>query len=140
MRRTNTPLRLERLADALRRKARLMRQKEMESLGVVQSKEFAVIPLLNGFFAKVDWDDYEYLNEFVWHHSKFGYSCRKIRGKTIWMHRAVINCPIGFEVDHINGEKSDNRKSNLRICTKVQNQGNKTVFMHIPNTSDLNPS
>ncbi|MBB6677499.1 HNH endonuclease [Cohnella lubricantis] len=40
------------------------------------------------------------------------------------MHREVLNAPDGFEVDHINGNTLDNRKSNLRIVTHQRNMHN----------------
>lgn len=41
-----------------------------------------------------------------------------------WLHKVLINCPKGKVSDHINGNTLDNRKVNLRICTKLQNQYN----------------
>lgn len=48
----------------------------------------------------------------------------------IWMHREVMNCPERLEVDHINRDRSDNRKINLRTCTDIQNQGNRWKSKH----------
>ena len=38
------------------------------------------------------------------------------------MHRVVMNTPKGMDTDHINGDKLDNRKCNLRVCTRSQNK------------------
>lgn len=86
------------------------------------------IQLTQGKFAMVDDEDYEKLNKFNYCYNK-GYAARgrtigKNKRDTITMHKDIIFCPEGMEIDHINGNKLDNRKSNLRICTKQQNQWN----------------
>ncbi len=40
------------------------------------------------------------------------------------MHRHLLKPPVGVMVDHINGDKLDNRRENLRLCTNSQNQAN----------------
>ena len=57
-----------------------------------------------------------------------GYAYIYSRGKYIAIHRIITNCPYGMVVDHINGNKLDNRKSNLRFCTRVQNRMNVTKY------------
>ena len=42
----------------------------------------------------------------------------------IKLHRYIMNCPEDMVVDHINHNTLDNRKENLRICTKKQNERN----------------
>jgi hypothetical protein len=40
------------------------------------------------------------------------------------LHRFVNNTPEGMVTDHINGNTLDNRKANLRTCTRSQNSQN----------------
>jgi len=38
-----------------------------------------------------------------------------------YLHRWVMRAPAGLDVDHINGDRQDNRKKNLRLCSRSQN-------------------
>jgi len=82
------------------------------------------IPLTKGAVALVDDDDFEWLNQWKWHLSRFGYAVRKPK-EQIYMHRLVAKTPVGMKTDHINYNKLDNRKCNLRICTDAQNARNR---------------
>lgn len=48
-------------------------------------------------------------------------------GKKTSLHRLIMNAPKNLEVDHINRNGLDNRKSNLRLCTRMQNRHNSLV-------------
>jgi hypothetical protein len=86
------------------------------------------IQLGNAKFALVDEGDFLILNAHRWSEYK-GYSHRSSREDGICirysMHREIINAPPGVEVDHINGDRLDNRRSNLRLATRAQNAANK---------------
>lgn len=78
----------------------------------------------NGKSAKVDDDDYKKYNHLRWYMSDTGYAVRRYNGETYRLHRLIMNCPEGMVVDHLNGDRLDNRKCNLRICTQLENAKN----------------
>ncbi len=86
------------------------------------------ILLPHGKVALVDDEDFERINKYKWHVTN-GYAVRKLTATspTIRMHRVVVDCPENMEVDHINRNRLDNRRENLRICTHSQNGMNKDV-------------
>lgn len=89
------------------------------------------IPLNKGFQTIVDASDYDWLMKWRWRIVEKGYAQRSvhkgedIKTKALFMHRAILNTPSGFYSDHINGDKLDNRRGNLRICTPHQNNLNR---------------
>lgn len=78
-----------------------------------------------GKSTKVDDDDYEKYNHLTWHLSDTGYAMGRYNKKRARLHRLIMNCPEGMTVDHLNGDRLDNRKSNLRICTQYENAKNR---------------
>ena len=99
------------------------------------------IELTQGKFAIVDADDFERVSEFKWHYNKngkyTGYARRrqyigmkdgKQIQKGISMHRFIMGVEDSkVHVDHINHDTLDNRKSNLRRCTKAENGRNQKI-------------
>jgi len=75
----------------------------------------------------VDHEDVLRIAEFNWTLTKQGYAITSGGNKVIYLHRLIMDAPIGKCVDHINGDRTDNRKSNLRICTQAQNLYNSTA-------------
>lgn len=87
------------------------------------------IPLTKGFVALVDDEDDEYLIQFSWSIDGGGYPQRAtiIAGakRPIRMHRDILELVGGEMADHKNRNKLDNRRENLRRCTRGQNNINK---------------
>ena len=83
-----------------------------------------LIPLSNGGYAWVDAADYEWLNQYRWRLTN-DYPCRHEKGGAVYMHRQIMEPPEGMVVDHIDGNKRNACRSNLRICTTAENQRNK---------------
>lgn len=85
------------------------------------------IQLTKGNFALVDDDDYPLLSKYKWIDNN-GYAARARRifedksktGGLVMMHRQILSYPSN-DVDHINGCRNDNRKCNLRACTRQEN-------------------
>lgn len=71
-------------------------------------------------------EDMLLLSGFTWHINS-GYAKTRIGKKVIKMHRLLLEAPIDKEVDHINGDKLDNRRENLRLVTHAENQANRKV-------------
>lgn len=86
------------------------------------------ISLTEDKVAFVDDEDYPLVSQYKWYvsgsHSNW-YAIRNNRLKSLIMHRLILNIPKDFECDHINGNGLDNRRCNLRIVTKAQNQMNR---------------
>ena len=90
-----------------------------------------IIQCTQGIKAIVDDEDYEWLSKYTWSIVS-GYPRRRSKnsepdggGKSILMHRMIMQPLDGYEVDHINGIRHDNRRENLRLCTSYDNDCNK---------------
>jgi hypothetical protein len=82
------------------------------------------IPLRGGAYAYVDAADYEWLSKYNWHVYAGGYAARQDKGKTVLMHREIMQPPKGMVVDHIDGGRGNNCRFNLRVCTPAENRRN----------------
>ncbi|MBI5643318.1 MAG: HNH endonuclease [Deltaproteobacteria bacterium] len=87
-----------------------------------------VIPLTKGHVAIVDEEDYGRVSMMRWYAHSEGYAVndgRKRGGSgMVLMHRFILNAPVGIDVDHVDGDGFDNRRVNLRMATRSQNNMN----------------
>ena len=87
------------------------------------------IPLTQGLFALVDEADVELVSGYTWHAKRASeargwYAIASGRGlRRLRMHRLLLDEPTG-DVDHINGNGLDNRRSNLRPADRSHNLAN----------------
>lgn len=81
--------------------------------------------MLNGDEFFIDNDDYDKIKKYRWGVHKSGYVTANTEFGSVKMHRLIIGAKKGEIVDHINHNKLDNRKENLRICTSQQNAMNR---------------
>jgi hypothetical protein len=89
------------------------------------------VMLGHGKYTLVDEDRMGEVERHNWRLSSNGYAKRAIgpynKRKPVYLHRYLMGEPDGWEVDHKNRNKIDNRVSNLRICSRSQNAGNTSV-------------
>jgi len=113
---------------------RLPYDKLFEINSLTYSKQKGVIiQLTKGYVSIIDKDDVDRISKHSWHIDTNGYA---VRGQTdkitkrfinIFLHQEILNFP-DSQIDHINRDKLDNRKSNLRLCTLSENKINQKIY------------
>lgn len=78
-------------------------------------------------FTMVDLVDYREVGFYKWGLVAGKYAGRWTNEGVVYLHRAICKAQPGQEVDHINDNKLDNRRANLRLCTRSQNEGHKRI-------------
>ena len=85
----------------------------------------------NGVMAKVSKEDFELVKNYYWNSNNGGYLETRIKNKRVFMHRLIMDVLDKdwkkVQVDHINLDRGDNRRNNLRLCSSAQNQINRKV-------------
>ena len=107
-------------------------------LPVWEHQETRCLQTSDGYVMLVDADDYERLKDCAirtlqvrkcepryaimdyWHNNK------RI---TVRVHRMLTKCPVDMQVDHLNHNALDNRKSNLKIVTQQENLKNRRKYL-----------
>lgn len=89
-----------------------------------------------GLFAIIDEEDYPLVAGKSWHPQSCRHTTyarrniylgggRNAKFRVERLHRVILGVPDGVLVDHINGDGLDNRRCNLRVATKAQNNQNR---------------
>ena len=114
----------------IRRHGKIFERTRRDSNEIIEYDDYAEIVLYNKDCEEVartiiDLDDIDKVKDFKWYLNDNGYVlCNNPKTR---LHRLIMNPSDGMVVDHINRNRVDNRKSNLRICTNQQNSVNVNV-------------
>ena len=110
---------------------------------IIFKNNYAIIKIKNNIYGNfdclVDKEDVEKIKNYYWnirydkrHPNRLPYVESMVKvGMRIHLHRFITNCPVKLNVDHINGNTLDNRKSNLRTCTQNYNSKNRQFAKNI---------
>jgi len=73
--------------------------------------------------ALIDKEEYIKVKNYKWHYKD--YVKTNSNGSILKLHQLILGKKEGFDIDHIDHCKTDNRKHNLRHCTRSQNLMNR---------------
>lgn len=86
---------------------------------------YGEIHLKDGVKSLFSINDIEIVKKYTWYLSNVGYAITDFNRKKVYLHRLIIEATDKQYVDHINLNKLDNRRENIRICTNGENQANR---------------
>lgn len=100
----------------------------------------AYVELTQGQVTRVDADALDTLYGYLFHaafiyNAFYAATICPTEKRRLYLHRIVTNAPRGLEVDHINGDRLDNRRENLRLVPHRLNQ--KNIGLNRKNTSGV---
>lgn len=97
---------------------------------VYETPEGWVIRAENGALFRISAEDVEKARGLCWTTHAGGYAAAYVRGGSrkskscVLLHRYLLEPHENEQVDHISGDRSDNRRCNLRLATAAQNAQN----------------
>lgn len=96
--------------------------------------DIAYVPLTRGYEAIIDAADVPLVEGYSWKAAvdkRRVYAATAIGGRknvvVIRMHRLIMDAPDGFDVDHIDHNGINNRRHNMRLCTRSENLQNQRM-------------
>lgn len=119
----------------MRRHGRILERTRFDNNEIIDCKEYFEMCLYNKYGeertrAKFSKNQLNKVNQYKWRNSN-GYIATHINRKTLFLHQLILTEKKGFEIDHINHDKLDNRNENLRFVTVSQNQMNRKGVLGI---------
>lgn len=78
--------------------------------------------------AIIDIEDVDKCKDYKWSIRTDGYVSTRTNGTALKLHRFLLSTQKGMHVDHINRNKLDNRKYNLKECSQSENNKNKGKY------------
>lgn len=87
-----------------------------------------ILPGGAGF--RFDFEDFPKVIKYKWNHMKNGYFKASLGSREkghILLHRLLMEPPSNMVVDHIDGDPSNCKRNNMRICTPAENSRNSSL-------------
>lgn len=85
----------------------------------------------DGAIIYIDLDDIDLCKKYHWSISLYGHKRDRIYVTNVknrlLLHRLIMNTPKVMDTDHRDGNSLNNRKYNLRICTRLENARNRKL-------------
>jgi hypothetical protein len=90
----------------------------------------ATVTLTKGLSAVIDHADIDFIAGYRWvslvnYRNGHAYAVRYEKGKCFLMHRELMSPPPDKQIDHVDGDGLNNRRSNMRVATVTQNMANR---------------
>ena len=82
------------------------------------------------YVVSIDLEYYDSVKQYNWNIDNDEYVIGYVEGRMVKLHRFITNCPNDKVVDHIDRNKLNNCKSNLRICDIGDNNKNHPKHKH----------
>lgn len=94
---------------------------------IVDGVVVGIVPLTCNKEVMIDAEDLPFIGQWNWcYHNEYAIR-NNAKGELptqVFMHRILNKTPNGFDTDHVDRDKLNNRKCNLRTCTRSQNKKN----------------